>query len=63
MHDVIVEPMLTGVELVGTSHTAYPDILTAEALDFVARLERAFRSTRSTLLQQRIERQERIDNG
>lgn len=63
MHDVIIEPMLTGVELIGTSHAAYPDVLTPEALAFVAQLERRFRSTRQTLLTQRGERQERINGG
>lgn len=63
MHDVIVESQRTGVELVGSSVAAYSDILTPEALAFIVKLEREFRSTRHQLLAKRSERQARIDAG
>ncbi len=40
-----------------------PKILTPDALDFVAKLERSFRDQREELLQRRIERQAAIDGG
>jgi malate synthase len=63
MTDVLIEPVLAGVEVIGTSTAAYPDILTHDALAFVAKLEREFRSTRKTLLAKRVERQALIDAG
>ena len=63
MNDVIVEPVLAGVEIVGSSVSSYPDILTPEALAFVATLEREFRASRKHLLAKRVERQARIDAG
>lgn len=63
MHDVIVEPAIVGVELLGTSMNAYPDILSPDALDFVAKLEREFRPARLQLLASRQDRQARLDAG
>lgn len=63
MTDILLRSVTSGVDIVGTSHTAFPDILTPEALEFVAALEREFRSTRKHLLAQRAERQRRIDAG
>lgn len=63
MTDILLQPMTTGVELAGRSYTTFPDILTHEALEFVAALEREFRSTRKHLLAQRADRQRRIDAG
>ncbi len=63
MTDILLQPITTGVEIVGSSHTAFPDILTPEAIEFVAALEREFRTTRKHLLAQRAERQQRIDAG
>ncbi len=63
MTDVVIEPVLAGVEVIGTTTAAYPDILTPEALAFVAKLERAFGPTRKLLLAKRLERQARIDGG
>ena len=52
-----------GVELRGARPDGSEEILTAEALAFVARLERRFRATRKDLLARRQEVQERIDAG
>lgn len=41
----------------------YSSILTAEALNFLAKLEREFRERRNSLLQQRAQRQVEIDSG
>ena len=49
-----------GVEIVGKD---YPEVLTAEAVSLVARLEREFGSRRRDLLKARQERQARIDAG
>lgn len=55
--------VLEGVEMVGTSASAYPDILTPEALAFAAKLQRSFNATRKQLLDARTKRQARIDAG
>ena len=52
-----------GVELRGARPHGSEEILTAEALAFVAKLERRFRVTRKNLLARRGEVQERIDEG
>jgi malate synthase len=52
-----------GVEIKGAGTTEFAEILTPEALHFVAKLEREFRETRRRLLQKRIERQAEIDAG
>ena len=52
-----------GVELRGDRPDGSEEILTAEALAFVAKLERRFRATRKNLLARRQEVQERIDAG
>lgn len=52
-----------GVELRAPMSSAFAEILTFEALGFVARLEREFRATRHELLAKRIERQAAIDAG
>jgi malate synthase len=52
-----------GVELTAPVSPEFATILTVEALEFVAKLERTFRHTRAELLQQRIERQARLDAG
>lgn len=63
MNDLLLQSTHTGVELVGRMHTEFADVLTPEALEFVAALEREFRATRKSLLAQRAERQRRIDAG
>lgn len=63
MTDILIQPVRSGIELPAGSESAFADILTPEALDFVAALEREFRAERKTLLGQRAERQHRIDAG
>src|SRR5215207_1540738 len=52
-----------GVEVRGPRLARFDEVLTPPALDFLARLHRAFSSTREGLLQQRHERQARFDAG
>src|SRR2546429_9516015 len=52
-----------GMEIRGPVTPEYDDILTPEALAFVAKLERAFRDTRAELLRKRAERQAALDAG
>jgi malate synthase len=63
MTEVFIEPVLSGVDVIGTSTAAFPDILTPDALAFVVKLERAFRAARKSLLANRVERQALIDAG
>ncbi len=52
-----------GVEIKGAMSPDYAEILTPDALEFVAKLEREFRQTRSELLQKRVDRQAEINAG
>ncbi len=52
-----------GVEVVGAVAPEFEDVLTPEALAFVADLHRQFNATRESLLQRRAERQREFDNG
>lgn len=52
-----------GVEILGPVTPEFAQILTPEAMAFVAKLERTFRDTRAALLQKRVERQARLDAG
>jgi malate synthase len=52
-----------GVEILGTVTPEFAEILTPDALAFVAKLVRAFSSTREALLKKREERQAEIDAG
>ena len=52
-----------GVEVRGPVEGRFGDVLTPEALRFVAGLQREFGANRETLLRAREERQERIDAG
>ena len=52
-----------GVSITAPVSPAFAEILTPEALAFVAKLVRAHASTRDALLNDRIERQRRLDNG
>ncbi|MGN6359508.1 MAG: malate synthase A, partial [Thermomicrobiales bacterium] len=54
---------MQGVEVLGPVSPEFAEILTAEALAFVARLHRAFNPTREALLRARDERQQRLDAG
>ncbi len=53
----------TGVDVHGPAQAAYGQILTPEALDFVAALQRQFGSTRRSLLEARKRRQAAFDEG
>src|SRR5688572_31379301 len=52
-----------GIEIIGKCPAEYDTILTPEALAFVAKLTRAFRTRRNELLKKRVERQQQIDSG
>ncbi|MGH2485075.1 MAG: malate synthase, partial [Ktedonobacterales bacterium] len=52
-----------GVEFLGNVSLEYADILTPEAVAFVAKLQRAFERRREELLQRRIDRQATLDAG
>jgi malate synthase len=56
-------PSVEGVAVTGDVTPAYAEILTADALTFVAKLSRAFEGRRQELLQQRVARQAEIDAG
>ena len=55
--------MSTGTEVRAPVHGRHADVLTAEALDFIAELHREFNAVRERLLAQRAERQARLDAG
>jgi malate synthase len=52
-----------GIEITAPAEDRIREVLTEEALEFVARLEREFGPTRRDLLRARAERQERIATG
>jgi malate synthase len=52
-----------GVQVLGPLPPAFAEILTPDALQFVATLERTFGPTRAALLRQRVQRQEEIAAG
>ncbi|HEX6833239.1 MAG TPA: malate synthase A [Rudaea sp.] len=52
-----------GVEIAAPMHPRFDEILTPDALAFMAKLHRAFEPRRQELLRARIERQQRIDSG
>ncbi len=52
-----------GVEVIGAVTPVFAQILTPDALSFVATLARAFENTRQALLQKRAERQAALDAG
>jgi malate synthase len=51
-----------GLEIKGQLTSQYAEILTPQALDYVARLQREFNSQRLALLEKRKERQARLDS-
>jgi malate synthase len=55
--------MTDGIEILGAYEDRFDEILTPEALAFVADLQRSFNPTRLALLEARTDRQERIDAG
>ena len=52
-----------GVALTGPSHERYDEVLTPEALGFIATLQREFGARRSELLAARAERQKQLSAG
>ncbi|HVC32632.1 MAG TPA: malate synthase A [Chloroflexota bacterium] len=52
-----------GVVVLGPSEGPFREILTPEAMSFVAKLQRAFGATRRSLLERRAERQRELDVG
>jgi malate synthase len=52
-----------GIQILGPIHQAHTGILTAEAMRFVASLQREFNSRRHVLLAERRARQARLDSG
>src|SRR5437870_1447498 len=58
-----VRDLPEGVEIIGPITTGYDEILTPDALSFVAKLHRAFESRRRECLQRRQDRQEAFDRG
>jgi malate synthase len=63
MTNVVSQQYPEGVEIHAPVTAAYAEILTPEALSFVARLVREFASTRNILLERRAHRQAEIDAG
>jgi len=58
-----VRDLPEGLALTGAIATDYDEILTPDALSFVAKLHRAFESRRRKCLQRRQDRQEAFDRG
>src|SRR2546423_4528591 len=56
-------PLPSGVEVLGEITPALSEILTPEALAFVAKLQRQFGTRRKQCLERRQERQRRLDHG
>ncbi|KAJ3035328.1 Malate synthase, glyoxysomal [Rhizophlyctis rosea] len=56
-------PTAKGVSILGPVQPQYADILSVQAQDFVATLNRAFNGRRKSLLQLRVERQRELDGG
>src|SRR5579864_9004316 len=56
-------PIVQGVEFTGEITPAFEEILTPEAVNFVAKLARTFGGRREELLQRRARRQAEIDAG
>jgi malate synthase len=55
--------MSEGIEVIGVHDGEFAEILTADALNFVADLHRRFNPERERLLRARVLRQERLDHG
>ncbi len=56
-------PLPSGVEVLGEITPAFSEILTPEALAFVAKLQRQFGTRRKQCLEHRQERQTRLHQG
>lgn len=59
----ISQEVIAGVEITGEITPQFEEILTPDALAFVAKLQRAFNGRREELLARRQERQAQLDNG
>jgi malate synthase len=55
--------MPAGVVVKGSMKSGFANILTPDALNFVAKLHREFSNGREMILKKRIEKQSEIDNG
>ena len=62
-NDAISALAKEGIEVLGRIGEQYDEILTPEALRFVASLQRTFGARREELLARRVEAQKRIDSG
>src|SRR2546430_6382279 len=56
-------PQIESIQITGAITPEFAEILTPEAVNFVATLARAFTKRRETLLQRRVQRQAEIDAG
>jgi malate synthase len=54
---------LTNLDLRGASHPGFEEVLTPDALEFVAELQRRFGARREELLERRAKRRERLRGG
>src|SRR5215471_11549725 len=63
MEESSIRSLPEGVEIAGRIARRYDEILTPDALSFVAKLHRSFESARRECLQHRHDRQEALDCG
>jgi malate synthase len=61
--ELMTQTMVAGVQIVGSISPAAAEVLTSDALAFVAMLHRTFNARRVELLAARKERQKRFDAG
>jgi malate synthase len=61
--DAAMSERVPGVQIEGPPGERFDEILTADALEFVARLHREFDATRRALLDARMQRQKELDAG
>lgn len=61
--DTPLNAINSGVEILGAMNSGYADILTADAVNFVAALSRQFESRRHELMATRTRRQTEFDSG
>jgi malate synthase len=59
----VVSTQVEGVQIKGPKGERFEEVLTADALELVARLHREFDTTRRQLLAARVERQKELDSG
>jgi malate synthase len=59
----MTETLLEGISIIGPIPLEYTEILTPQAINFVARLQREFNNRRLGLLEKRRQRQAQIDSG